>query len=154
MTAYWLKLGDVAPPRAWAALEALAERTAGDPDLPPLVPDDFLYAARVVWSGLPDLHVLRHVLTAGYLAVDDLGGVWRFVGRGAGVDGYAPVATTADAFRRAGLDRAERLALRTLRGPRRPELRIGLDDGRTGDALDDDRTPASGTDDEDALIGA
>jgi hypothetical protein len=119
MTAYWLKLGDAAPPSAWATLQALSDRVADDPTLPPVVPDDFLYAARVERAGLPDLHVFRHVLTGGYLDVDDLGGLWRFVGRGSGAEGYAQVATLADALTRAGLERAERLALRTRRGPRR-----------------------------------
>jgi len=153
MTAYWLKLGDVAPPRAWAALQTLAERISGDPALPPLVPDDFLYAARVVRSGLPDLHVFRHVLTGGYVDVDDLGGVWRFVGRGAGAEGYAQVATIADALTRAGLDRAERLALRTLRGPRRPLVLTPPDEWREPDGLGDAGAEADG-DDEDALVDA
>jgi len=120
MTAYWLKLGDAPPAAAWAPLEALAVRSAADPALPPVEPDDFLYAARVERAGLPDLHVYRHMLTGGYLDVDDLGGLWRFVGRSSGADGYAQVGTLADALARAGLDRAERVALRTRRGPRRP----------------------------------
>jgi hypothetical protein len=125
MTAYWLKLGDVPPAAAWVPLEALAATTAADPALPFVDPDDFLYAARVERAGLPDLHVFRHVLTGGYLDVDDLGGLWRFVGRGSGADGYAQVGGLAEALVRAGLDRAERLALRTRRGPRRPPARGG-----------------------------
>jgi hypothetical protein len=133
MTAYWLRLGDAAPPHAWPILEALAARAADDPALPPVVPDDFLYAARVQRAGLPDLHILRHVLTAGYLGVDDLGGLWRFVGRGAGADGYAQVASLAEALTRAGIDRAERVALRTRQGPRRPDLTAGSDPHDIGD---------------------
>lgn len=121
MTAYWLKLGDVPPASAWAPLEALTARSAADPALPYVDPDDFLYAARVQRAGLPDLHVFRHVLTGGYLDVDDLGGLWRFVGRGSGTEGYAQVSDPAEALSRAGLDRAERLALRTRRGPRDPD---------------------------------
>jgi hypothetical protein len=120
MSAYWLKLGDVPPAAAWVPLEALAAHTAADPALPFVDPDDFLYAARVERAGLPDLHVFRHVLTGGYLGVDDLGGLWRFIGRGSGAEGYAEVDSLAEALARAGLDRAERLALRTRRGPRRP----------------------------------
>jgi hypothetical protein len=136
MTAYWLKLGDVAPPRAWPTLDALADRVADDPALPPVITDDFLYAARVARPGLPDLHVFRHVLTGGYLDVDDLGGLWRFVGRGAGAEGYAQVPTVAEALSRAGLERAERLAMRTRRGPRRPDL-LPVD-GLEDDDLEDD----------------
>ena len=120
MTAYWLKLGDTPPPGAWAPLEALAARSALDPALPPVDPDDFLYAARVERAGLPDLHVFRHVLSGGYLDIDDLGGLWRFVGRRSGAEGYAQVGTLGEALTRAGLDRAERIALRSRRGPRRP----------------------------------
>ena len=113
MTAYWLRLGDAAPPHAWPALEALAARAADDPALPPVVPDDFLYAARVQRAGLPDLHVFRHVLTGGYLGVDDLGGLWRFVGRGAGADGYAQVAGLAEALTRS----SSRFSARTFGFP-------------------------------------
>jgi hypothetical protein len=150
MTAYWLKLGDASPPHAWPTLEALAARAADDPALPPVVPDDFLYAARVQRPGLPELHVFRHVLTGGYLGVDDLGGLWRFVGRGAGAEGYAQVGSLAEALTRAGLERAERLALRTRQGPRRPGVRALSDPGDDGEdgtavafphALDEQRDP-------------
>ena len=122
MTAYWLKFGDAAPLGGWAPLEALATRTSVERTLPPVDPDDFTYAARIQRVGLPDLHVYRHVLTGGYLDVDELGGLWRYVGRKAGVEGYAQVASVEEALIRAGLDRAERIALRTRRGPRRPAV--------------------------------
>ena len=145
MTAYWLRLGDVPPAAAWAPLEALAARSAADPALPFVDPDDFLYAARVERAGLPDLHVFRHVLTGGYLDVDDLGGLWRFVGRGSGAEGYAQVSGPAEALTRAGLDRAERLALRTRRGPRdrrSPSAPVGPDDPPPSLSLvDGDGTP-------------
>jgi len=121
MPAIWMKLGDVAPATAWTTLDALADRLGSDPGLPPLEPDDFLYAATVPREGLADLHVFRHVLTGGYLDVDGTGALWRFAGRGAGLDGYVRVDDPAEALRRAGLERAERLALRTRRGPRRPD---------------------------------
>jgi len=116
-----MKLGDVAPAAAWTTLDELAARLGADPGLPPVDPDDFLYAATVTRAGLEDLHVFRHVLTGAYLDVDDAGTLWRFVGRGSGVDGYVVVDDPAEALRRAGLERAERLALRTRRGPRRPD---------------------------------
>jgi hypothetical protein len=154
MTAYWLKLGDVPPAAAWPPLEALAVRSAADPALPFVDPDDFLYAARVERAGLPELHVFRHVLTGGYLGVDDLGGLWRFIGRGSGAEGYTQVGSLAEALSRAGLDRAERLALRTRRGPRRPsapDRPLGPDEaGPALSLVGDDGTSA----DEDELWSA
>jgi hypothetical protein len=120
MTIYWSKLGDAAPPDAWALLEALAAWADADPALPPVEPDDFLYAARVERVGQPDLHVFRHVLTRGRIEVDDDGHLWQFAGRRSGADAYMPVDSLGDALRRAELARAEQLALRTRRGARRP----------------------------------
>jgi hypothetical protein len=120
MATYWSKLGDAVPPEVWALLEALALWADADPALPPVEPDDFLYVARVTRVGLPDLHVFKHVLTGGRIEVDDLGHVWRYAGRASGAEVYLPVDSLADALARAGLERAERLALRTRRGPRRP----------------------------------
>jgi hypothetical protein len=100
-----------------------------------------------------------HVLTGGYVDVDDLGGLWRFVGRGSGAEGYAQVGSPAEALTRAGLDRAERLALRTRRGPRRPAGQggpLGLDDPPPplrvvdGDVVDGEGPPL----DEDELASA
>jgi hypothetical protein len=119
MTTYWSKLDDVAPPEVWALLEALALWAAADPALPPVEPDDFLYAARVERVGMPDLHVFKHVLTGGRIEVDDLGQLWRYAGRVSGTGAYAPVESLAVALDRAELGRAERLALRTRRGARR-----------------------------------
>jgi hypothetical protein len=156
MPALWMKLGDVAPAAAWTTLDELAARLGADPDLPPLDPDDFLYAATVARPGLADLHVFRHVLTGGYLDVDDDGALWRFVGRGSGVDGYLTVDDPAEALRRAGLERAERLALRTRRGPRRPD-RFGWPPA-TGPAEapdpEPDRPGSDGRDPEPALARA
>ncbi|HVM66115.1 MAG TPA: hypothetical protein VMU14_14710 [Acidimicrobiales bacterium] len=120
MTIYWSKLGDAAPPEVWGLLEALAAWAADDPALPPVEPDDFLYAARVERVGQPDLHVFTHILTRGRIEVDDHGQLWQFAGRRSGADAYTPVASLGDALHRAELARAERLALRTRRGPRRP----------------------------------
>jgi hypothetical protein len=120
MTTYWSKLGEAAPAEVWALLDALALWAADDPALPPVEPDDFLYVARVERVGQPDLHVFKHVLTGGRVEVDDLGQLWRFAGRQSGAEGYMPVDSLADALERAELARAERLALRTRRGARRP----------------------------------
>jgi len=120
MTTYWSKLGDAAPPEVWALLEALALWADADPALPPVEPDDFLYVARVERVGQPDLHAFKHVLTGGRIEVDDLGQLWRFAGRRSGAEGYLPVESLGDALERAELARAEQLARRTRRGPRRP----------------------------------
>jgi hypothetical protein len=120
MTTYWSKLGDAAPRGVWALLEALALCAAADPALPPVDPDDFLYVARVERVGQPDLHVFKHLLTAGRIEVDDLGQLWRFAGRSSGTEGYLPAGSLADALDRAELGRAEQLARRTRRGSRRP----------------------------------
>ncbi len=137
MTTYWSKLGDAAPREAWALLEALAMWAAADPALPPIDPDDFLYVARVERVGHPDLHVFKHVLTAGRVQVDDMGQLWRFAGRAAGAEGYLPVDSLAEALDRAELTRAEQLALRTRRGPRR----LGsAQDGPDGGDDSSDRT--------------
>jgi hypothetical protein len=120
MTIHWSKLGDAAPHEVWALLEALAAWAAADPVLPPVDPDDFLYAARVERVGQPDLHLFKHVLTGGRLEVDDQGQLWRYAGRQSGADAYTPVESLEDALVRADLSRAERLALRTRRGARRP----------------------------------
>jgi|SRR5579871_5714783 len=120
MTTHWSKLGDAAPADVWALLEALALWAAADPALPPVEPDDFLYVARVERVGMPDLHVFKHVLSAGRIEVDDVGQLWRFAGRSSGAESYAPVDSLAEALARAGLARAEQLAARTRRGPRRP----------------------------------
>jgi hypothetical protein len=130
MATYWSKLGDAVPPEVWALLEALALWADADPALPPVEPDDFLYVARVTRVGQPDLHVFKHVLTSGRIEVDDLGHLWRYAGRASGAEVYLPVDSLADALARAELERAERLALRTRRGPRRPGgiVAQGVDD--------------------------
>ncbi len=120
MTTHWSKLGDAAPADVWALLEALALWAAADPALPPVEPDDFLYVARVERVGMADLHVFKHVLSGGRIEVDDLGQLWRYAGRSAGAECYAPVDSLAEALDRADLARAEQLAARTRGGPRRP----------------------------------
>ena len=120
MTTHWSKLGDTAPADVWALLEALALWAASDAALPPVEPDDFLYVARVERVGMPDLHVFKHVLSGGRIEVDDLGQLWRYAGRSSGAESYAPVDSLAEALDRAELARAEQLAARTRRGPRRP----------------------------------
>jgi hypothetical protein len=137
MTTYWSKLGDVAPTEVWALLDALALWAATDPALPPVDPDDFLYVARVERVGQADLHVFKHVLTAGRVEVDDLGQLWRYMGRAGGAEGYMPVDSLADALDRAELGRAEQLARRTRRGPRRPGWSApGGDQAVEGDSSD------------------
>ncbi len=151
IAANWLKINDPVDPSWWRPLEELAVKVAGCPGLPPVDPDDFLYAARIELENAPVLHVYRHVLTRRNLYVDEGGGIWRYVGRRGGADRYLPVQRLLDALLAAELDRAEQLAHRTRRGPRaRPAVPEGDVGGEESPAPDGEEAPTPAPDDEDA----
>lgn len=121
MAVHWLSLTERVEPGWWRPLEELATRLGADADKPPIDVDDFVYAAWARPDGACYIHIYRNVLTGRYLNVDETGGLWVWVGKSRErPDGYAPAPSCDEALARADLARAELLAARTRRGPRRP----------------------------------
>ena len=145
MAAHWLSLDEPVDPSWWRPLELLAAEAAGVPGLPPVDPDDFLYVAWVERDHLPRLHVYRNLLSCRHLNVDALGQVWRYVRRTRdGAEDYARLEGMADALAQAELDRADRLAVRTRRGPRSLGATVGHGPDASGDNLDTASPDAAG----------
>jgi len=135
MAAHWLSFDDPVDPSWWRPLERVAAEAAEIPGLPPVEPDDFIYVAWVEREDHPRLHVYRNLLSGRHLNIDTMGQVWRYVRRTRdGGEQYALLDGIAQGLDQAELDRAERMAARTRRGPR---AQAAIDGGeRVPDHLD------------------